>query len=91
MLIHLTVVEVLSVLNGLMFSRLDSQVLKQLNFPPEMQLSLSDERGDIEKSKRPWHILPAGHKIGVPAPLFKELVMHCSLPLYFIFYHSSIC
>ncbi|WMV36857.1 hypothetical protein MTR67_030242 [Solanum verrucosum] len=52
------------------FSR---EVLKQLNFPPETQLSLSDERGDIEKSKRPWHILPAGHKIGIPTPLFKEL------------------
>ncbi|XP_075077637.1 methionine--tRNA ligase, cytoplasmic [Nicotiana tabacum] len=52
------------------FSR---EVLKQLNFPPETQVSLADERGDVEKSKRPWHILPAGHKIGIPAPLFKEL------------------
>ncbi|XP_060172218.1 methionine--tRNA ligase, cytoplasmic-like [Lycium barbarum] len=50
------------------FSR---EVLKQLNFPPETQLSLTD--GDIEKSKKPWHILPAGHKIGIPAPLFKQL------------------
>ncbi|MCD7462131.1 hypothetical protein HAX54_047832 [Datura stramonium] len=52
------------------FSR---EVLKQLNVPPETQLSLSDEGGDIENSKRPWDILPAGHKIGTPAPLFKEL------------------
>ncbi|KAF3677233.1 putative methionine--tRNA ligase, partial [Capsicum annuum] len=51
------------------FSR---EVLKQLNLPPEM-LSLSDEGGDIENSKRPWNILPAGHRIGTPAPLFKEL------------------
>lgn len=60
------------------FPSLDSQVLKQLNLPPEM-LSLSDEGGDIENSKRPWNILPAGHRIGTPAPLFKELVMHFSL------------
>ncbi|XP_060212780.1 methionine--tRNA ligase, cytoplasmic-like isoform X1 [Lycium barbarum] len=52
------------------FSR---EVLKQLNLPPETQFSLSDESGDIENSKRPWNILPAGHKIGTPAPLFKEL------------------
>ncbi|XP_055811201.1 methionine--tRNA ligase, cytoplasmic-like [Solanum dulcamara] len=52
------------------FSR---EVLKQLNLPPETQFSLSDEGGDIENSKRPWDILPAGHKIGTPAPLFKEL------------------
>ncbi|KAJ8540416.1 hypothetical protein K7X08_030335 [Anisodus acutangulus] len=52
------------------FSR---EVLKQLNLPPETQLSLSDKGGEIENSKRPWDILPAGHKIGTPAPLFKEL------------------
>ncbi|KAH0673338.1 hypothetical protein KY284_024425 [Solanum tuberosum] len=52
------------------FSR---EVLKQLNMPPETQFSLSDEGGDIENGKRPWDILPAGHKIGTPAPLFKEL------------------
>ncbi|KAK4717080.1 hypothetical protein R3W88_015418 [Solanum pinnatisectum] len=52
------------------FSR---EVLKQLNMPPETQFSLSDEGGDIENSRRPWDILPAGHKIGTPAPLFKEL------------------
>ncbi|KAK4372805.1 hypothetical protein RND71_008189 [Anisodus tanguticus] len=52
------------------FSR---EVLKQLNLPPETQLSLSDEGGEVENSKRPWDILPAGHKIGTPAPLFKEL------------------
>nr|XP_016478698.1 PREDICTED: probable methionine--tRNA ligase [Nicotiana tabacum] len=52
------------------FSR---EVLKQLNLPPEMQLSLADEKGDVANSKRPWNIIPAGHKIGTPAPLFKEL------------------
>ncbi|PSS19310.1 Methionine--tRNA ligase [Actinidia chinensis var. chinensis] len=49
------------------------EVLKQLNLPPELQVSLSDEKGDIEKAKRPWEFLPAGHKIGIPEPLFKEL------------------
>ncbi|KAL0452019.1 UNVERIFIED_CONTAM: putative methionine--tRNA ligase [Sesamum latifolium] len=49
------------------------EVLKQLNLPLETQLSLSDEKGDVERAKRPWDILPAGHKIGTPAPLFKEL------------------
>uniref|UniRef100_A0A5B7AHJ9 methionine--tRNA ligase n=1 Tax=Davidia involucrata TaxID=16924 RepID=A0A5B7AHJ9_DAVIN len=47
------------------------EVLKQLNFPPETQVSLSDEKGDIGKD--PWEFLPAGHKIGKPEPLFKEL------------------
>nr|GLL35646.1 methionine--tRNA ligase, cytoplasmic [Ipomoea trifida] len=51
------------------FSR---EVFKQLNLP-ESRLSLSDENGDIERAKKPWDILPAGHKIGTPAPLFKEL------------------
>ncbi|KAG8369642.1 hypothetical protein BUALT_Bualt14G0034800 [Buddleja alternifolia] len=49
------------------------EVLKQLNFPLETQISLSDEKGDVEKAKRPWEILPAGHKIGTPTPLFREL------------------
>ncbi|XP_009619836.1 probable methionine--tRNA ligase [Nicotiana tomentosiformis] len=49
------------------------EVLKQLNLPPETQLSLADEKGDVANSKRPWNIIPAGHKIGTPAPLFKEL------------------
>ncbi|KAM7459617.1 hypothetical protein LguiA_036611 [Lonicera macranthoides] len=48
------------------------EVLKQLNLP-ETQASLSEENGDIERSKRPWEFLPAGHKIGTPVPLFKEL------------------
>ncbi|XP_028072086.1 uncharacterized protein LOC114274385 [Camellia sinensis] len=49
------------------------EVFKQLNLPPEMQVLLSDENGDIERAKRPWEFLPAGHKIGIPEPLFKEL------------------
>ncbi|XP_059632142.1 probable methionine--tRNA ligase [Cornus florida] len=49
------------------------EVLKQLNLPPETQVSLSDEKGDIGRACRPWEILPAGHKIGTPEPLFKEL------------------
>lgn len=48
------------------------QVLKQLSLP--LQITLSDEKGDVEKAKRPWEIVPAGHIIGTPVPLFKELV-----------------
>lgn len=48
------------------------KVFKQLNLPSETQLSLSD--GDIERARRPWEIVPCGHKIGKPEPLFKELV-----------------
>lgn len=47
------------------------EVLKQLNLP--LQLSLSDDKGDIKKSKTPWEFIPVGHKIGTPVPLFKEL------------------
>ncbi|KAL7098311.1 hypothetical protein ACP275_09G008800 [Erythranthe tilingii] len=49
------------------------EVLKQLNLPVETQFSLSDEKGEVERAKRPWEILPAGHKIGTPVPLFREL------------------
>ncbi|KNA12223.1 hypothetical protein SOVF_127940 [Spinacia oleracea] len=48
------------------------EVLKQLNMP-RLQVSLSDENGDLEKIRILWDILPAGHKIGKPEPLFKEL------------------
>lgn len=47
------------------------EVLKQLNISSETPLSL--EKGDIDRASRPWEILPAGHKIGTPEPLFKEL------------------
>lgn len=47
------------------------EVLKQLNLTPETRLSL--EKADIDRASRPWDILPAGHKIGSPEPLFKEL------------------
>ncbi|GAB2210012.1 hypothetical protein Droror1_Dr00015262 [Drosera rotundifolia] len=49
------------------------KVLSQLNMPPESQLSLSDEIKGIEKLKNLWELIPAGHKIGTPEPLFKEL------------------
>ncbi|KAI4369247.1 hypothetical protein MLD38_017711 [Melastoma candidum] len=49
------------------------EVFKQLNLAAESQLSLQDEKGDIENAKRPWQIVPAGHIIGTPEPLFKEL------------------
>lgn len=46
------------------FSR---EVFKQLNLP--LHFSLSDEG----IASRLWEILPPGHKIGTPQPLFKEL------------------
>ncbi|XP_050380407.1 probable methionine--tRNA ligase [Argentina anserina] len=49
------------------------EVFKQLNLPPETQISLCDDKGEIERARRPWEILPIGHKIGKPEPLFKEL------------------
>ncbi|XP_026425103.1 probable methionine--tRNA ligase [Papaver somniferum] len=49
------------------------EVVKQLNLPSELPLSLSDENGDISRARRPWEIIPSGHKIGAPEPLFKEL------------------
>ncbi|XP_043705697.1 probable methionine--tRNA ligase isoform X2 [Telopea speciosissima] len=48
------------------------EVLKQLNLP-RPHLSLCDKKGDIDRARRPWEILPTGHKIGKPEPLFKEL------------------
>ncbi|GJZ28874.1 hypothetical protein Tco_0573521 [Tanacetum coccineum] len=45
------------------------KILKQLNMP--LPLSLSE--GDIIKDKSPWEIMPVGHKIKIPAPLFTEL------------------
>ncbi|KAL5717476.1 methionine--tRNA ligase [Ranunculus cassubicifolius] len=48
-----------------------AEVLKQLNFPPETQFSLAD--GDVSRARRPWEIIPSGHKIGNPEPLFREL------------------
>lgn len=50
------------------------KVLKQLNVPTETKFSLSDENGDLERARKPWEILPAGHRIGMSSPLFKELV-----------------
>ncbi|CAN6580170.1 unnamed protein product [Malus baccata var. baccata] len=49
------------------------EVFKQLNLPSETHLSLCDDEGDIDRARRPWEIVPIGHKIGKPEPLFKEL------------------
>jgi methionyl-tRNA synthetase len=54
------------------------KVFKQLNLSVETHLSLSDDKGDVDRARRPWDLLSAGHKIGTPKPLFKELV--CSMP-----------
>ena len=56
------------------FSLTYFKVFKQLNLPPETHLSLSDDEGEIDRARRPWEIVPIGHKIGKPEPLFKELV-----------------
>lgn len=49
------------------------EVFKQLNLQPEKHISLCYEKGDVDRARRPWEIIPAGHKIGSPKPLFKEL------------------
>ncbi|GJN20536.1 hypothetical protein PR202_gb07927 [Eleusine coracana subsp. coracana] len=49
------------------------EVLQELNFCPVEHLSFSDEKGDRDKAGRPWDLIPSGHKIGRPAPLFKGL------------------
>lgn len=49
---------------------------------PEKQVSLCDEKGDIDGARRPWEIIPVGHKIGTPVPLFKEMVfLICQISL----------
>ncbi|XP_078435293.1 methionine-tRNA ligase, putative / methionyl-tRNA synthetase, putative / MetRS isoform X2 [Wolffia australiana] len=49
------------------------EVLKQLNLYGVRPLSLSDENGDSLLAKNLWNIIPSGHKIATPQPLFKEL------------------
>jgi hypothetical protein len=41
---------------------------------PDEDLTFCDDKGETAKAKRPWDFVPAGHKIGQPVPLFKELV-----------------
>uniref|UniRef100_A0A0C9S8I2 methionine--tRNA ligase n=1 Tax=Wollemia nobilis TaxID=56998 RepID=A0A0C9S8I2_9CONI len=48
------------------------KVVEQLNLSRE-SLSLSDEKGDVENARRLWDIIPAGHMIGKPEPLFSEM------------------
>ncbi|CAN6288270.1 unnamed protein product [Urochloa humidicola] len=50
-----------------------TEVLQQLNLCPEEHLSFCDEKGETDKAKRPWDLIPSGHRIGKPAPLFKGL------------------
>lgn len=52
---------------------MELKALRQLNFPTEKQLLL-----DNENARKPWEFIPAGHKIGTPEPIFKELV--CTSP-----------
>lgn len=64
------------------------QVFKQLNLSPP-EISLGDETGDIDRAKKPWEIVPIGHKIGTPVPLFKELVYLFYDHLFHSFYSLS--
>lgn len=48
------------------------EVMKQLNLPYQ-EVSLSSEKGDIDRIAKPWEIVPAGHKIGEPKTLFEKL------------------
>uniref|UniRef100_A0ACD5ZRK6 Uncharacterized protein n=1 Tax=Avena sativa TaxID=4498 RepID=A0ACD5ZRK6_AVESA len=48
-------------------------VLQQLNICPEEHIPFSDERGDIDKAKTPWDLIPSNHRIGKPVPSFKAL------------------
>ncbi|XP_031504508.1 probable methionine--tRNA ligase [Nymphaea colorata] len=48
------------------------KVLQQLNLPCET-LSFCEENGNVGRARRPWEIIPAGHKIGQPEPLFVEM------------------
>ncbi|KAJ4824393.1 hypothetical protein Tsubulata_026337 [Turnera subulata] len=65
-------VYLLGCLLGPFMPAFSQKVFKQLNMPLD-PISLSDERGNIYKSKRPWEIIPAGHRIGTPEPLFTKL------------------
>lgn len=53
---------------------MELKVLCQLNLPIEKQLSLRDENEDLESARKLWELIPAGHRIGTPEPIFKELV-----------------
>ena len=58
-------------------------MLRQLNLSPEETLSFSEEKGESAKAKTPWDLVPAGHKIGRPVPLFEELV-HLPFRIFFL-------
>ena len=50
--------------------------MKQLDLPPS-EISLPDV--DKEMGIKLWEIVPPGHKIGEPKPLFVELVLNNGL------------
>lgn len=56
---------------------MELKVLRQLNFPIKKLQLIGNENGDLESARKPWEFIPAGHKIGTPEPIFKELV--CTL------------
>ena len=66
-------------------------MLRQLNLSPEENLSFSEEKGEIAKAKSPWDFVPAGHKIGKPVPLFKELVRLCISEICLLLGYSYTC
>ncbi|XP_037460168.1 probable methionine--tRNA ligase [Triticum dicoccoides] len=48
-------------------------VLQQLNLCPNEHISFADEKGESDKAKRPWDLIPSNHRIGKIVPLFTEL------------------
>uniref|UniRef100_M8BN61 methionine--tRNA ligase n=1 Tax=Aegilops tauschii TaxID=37682 RepID=M8BN61_AEGTA len=52
------------------------QVLQQLNLSPNEHISFADEKGESDKAKRPWDLIPSNHRIGEIVPLFTELKMY---------------
>ncbi|KAL5702571.1 methionine--tRNA ligase [Ranunculus cassubicifolius] len=65
------IVSILATLLEPFMPSFSDKVLKQLNISPEKQFSLVD--GDIARARRPWDVVPGGHEIGKPEPLFKKL------------------
>uniref|UniRef100_A0A453SKK8 Uncharacterized protein n=1 Tax=Aegilops tauschii subsp. strangulata TaxID=200361 RepID=A0A453SKK8_AEGTS len=64
-----------------------AQVLQQLNLSPNEHISFADEKGESDKAKRPWDLIPSNHRIGEIVPLFTELVCTSTLFMFFLCIH----
>jgi len=51
-----------------------------------VHLLFCDRKGQREKAKRPWDLIPSGHRIGKPTPLFRRLVI-----LWVFFLSFEVC